>query len=87
MTGGGGSGHILVNYDRVSSVCMTGLSSGPGTAGLPVLVQQRFPSFTGPTLSLMRGDTPGRALVEPPICNRGTLLVRWPAMRSSSFVL
>ena len=31
--GAGGSGHILANYDRKSSVVMTGLSLGPRGSG------------------------------------------------------
>ena len=58
--GAGGSGHILVNYDRESSVFMTGLSFEPRGSGASTpwhRVGTR--SFAGPPLALEKGVRPG----------------------------
>ena len=86
--GAGGSGHILGNYDRESSVVMTGLSLGPrGSGAVNTVAASGNSSFAGPTLSLKNAHVLGRARVEPPINRRGGLRMRWPRIGSSSFVL
>ena len=56
--GAGGSGHILVNYDRESSVVMTGLSLGPrGSGAGNAVAASGDPSFAGPTLPLKRSTS------------------------------
>ena len=73
-TGQGVSGHILVNYDRESSVVMTGLSLGPmGSGAVNTVAASGDPSFAGPTLPLKNAHVLGRARVEPPINRRGGL--------------
>ena len=48
-----GSGHILVNYDRESSVVLTGLSLGPrGSGAVKTVAASGNPSFAGPPLAL-----------------------------------
>ena len=57
--GAGGSGHILVNYDRESSVVMTGLSLGPrGRGAVNTVVASGNPSFAGPPLALEKRARP-----------------------------
>ena len=86
--GAGGSGHILVNYDRESSVVMTGLSGGPrGSGAVNTVAAGGNPSFAGPTLPLKNALVLGRARVEPPINRRGGLRMRWPGIGSRSFVM
>ena len=86
--GAGGSGHILVNYDRESSVVMTGLSLGPrGSGAVNTMAGSGNPSFAGPTLPLKNAHVLGRARVEPPINRRGGLRMRWPGIGSKSFAL
>ena len=51
--GAGGSGHILVSYDREYSVDMTGLSLGPtGSGAVNTVASSGNPSFAGPPLVL-----------------------------------
>ena len=51
----GGSGHTQVNYDRESSVVMTGLFLGPrGSGAVNSVAASGDPSFAGPTLPLKR---------------------------------
>ena len=69
--GAGGSGHILVNYDRESSVVMTELYLAPCGSGTVNTV----------VVSV------GRAWVKPPINRRGRHRVKRPIMRSRRFVL
>ena len=53
--GAGGSGHILVNYDREASVVMTGLSLGPrGSGAVKAVAASGDPSFADPTLTVKR---------------------------------
>ena len=57
--GAGGSGHILVNYVRESSVVMTGLSLGPrGRGAVNTVVASGNPSFAGPPLALEKRVRP-----------------------------
>ena len=57
--GAGGSGHILVNYDRESSVVMTGLSLGPrGSGAVNTVAASGNPSFAGPPLALEKRARP-----------------------------
>ena len=56
--GAGGSGHILVNYDRETSVGTTGLSLGPrGSGAVNTVAASGDPSFGGPTLPLKNART------------------------------
>ena len=49
--GAGGSRHILVNYDRKSSVFITGLSLGPrGSGAVNTVAARGNPLFERPTL-------------------------------------
>ena len=62
----GGSGHILVNYDRESSVFMAGLSLAiRGSGAVNTVAACRKPPFAGPPLSLenrvRHGTSAGRA--------------------------
>ena len=58
--GAGGLGHILVNYDRESSVVMAGLSLGPRSSGaVNTVAASGNPSFAGPPLALQKGVRPG----------------------------
>ena len=55
----GGSGHFLVNYDRESSVVMTGLSLEPrGSGAVNTVAASGNPSFAGPTLALEKRVRP-----------------------------
>ena len=55
----GGSGHILVNYDRESSVFMMGLSLGTtGSSAVNTVAANVNPSFAGPPLALEKTRTP-----------------------------
>ena len=86
--GAGGSGHILVNYDRESSVVMAGLSLGPrGSRAVNTVATSGNPSFAGPTLPPKKAHFLGPARVEPPIYWRGGLGMRWPGIGIRSFVL
>ena len=54
--GAGGSGHILANYDRESSVVMTRLYHGPrGSGAVNTVAANGNPSYTGPPLALEKG--------------------------------
>ena len=56
--GAGGSGHILVNYDRESSVVMTGLSLGPrGSGAVNTVAASGNPSLSGPPLGTSKTRT------------------------------
>ena len=58
--GAGGSGHILVNYDRESSVLMTGLSLGPrGSGAVKTVAASGDPPFASPPLALENSVRPG----------------------------
>ena len=58
--GAGGSGHILANYDRESSVFMTGLSLGPrGSGAVNTVAGRGNPSFAGPPLAVEKGVRAG----------------------------
>ena len=60
--GAGGSGHILVNYDRESSVVMTGLSLGPrGSGAVNTVAARGNPSFAGPPLALDKRARPRKS--------------------------
>ena len=73
----GGSGHILVNYDRESSVVMTGLSLGPrGSGAGNTVAASGDSSFAGPMLRLKNAHVLERARVELPINRRGGLRMR-----------
>ena len=86
--GAGGSGHILVNYDRESPVIMTGLSLGPrGSGAVNTVVASGNPAFAGPTLPLKNAHVLGPARVEPPINRRGGLRMRWPGIGRKRLVL
>ena len=62
--GAGGSGHILVNYDRESSVVMTGLSLGPrGSGAVNTVAAIGNPPCAGPPLALEKGVRPGTSAV------------------------
>ena len=51
--GAGGSGHVLVSYDRESSVVMTGLSLGPrGSGAVKTVAASGNPSLAGPPMAL-----------------------------------
>ena len=57
--GAGGSGHILVNYDRESSIVMTGLSLGPrGSGAVNTVAANGNPSLAGPPLALEKRERP-----------------------------
>ena len=86
--GAGGSGHILVNYDRESSVVMTRLSFGPkGSGAVNTVAASGNPSFAGPMLSMKNAHVLGSARLEPPINRRGGLKMRWPGNGNRSCVL
>ena len=58
--GAEGSWHILVNYDRESSVFMTGLSLGPGGSGaVNTVAASGNPSFADPPLAREKGVSSG----------------------------
>ena len=53
--GAGGSGRVLVNNGRESSVFMTGLSLElRGSCAVSIVAAAGIPSVTGPKLSLLR---------------------------------
>ena len=57
--GAGGSGHILVNYDRESTLVMTGLSLGPrGSGAVNTVAASGNPSLAGPPLALEKRARP-----------------------------
>ena len=86
--GARGSGHIMVNYDRESSVVMMGLSPAPrGSGAVNTVAASGDPWFAGPTLPLKNAHVLDRAWVEPPINRRGRLSMRWPGIGSRIFVL
>ena len=60
----GGLGHILINYDRESSVFMTGLSFGPrGGGAVNTAAASRNPSFVRPPLALEKDARTGTSAV------------------------
>ena len=80
--GAGGSGHILVNYDRESSVVMTELSLGPrGSGAVNTVAASGNPSVAGPPLALEKLDRPRTSAYG------GGLGMRWLKIGSRSFVL
>ena len=62
--GAGGSGHILVNYDREASVVMTGLSlEARGNGAVNTVAASGNPSFAGPPLALEKRVRPRTSTV------------------------
>ena len=78
--GAGDSGHILVNYDRESSV-MTGQSLGPrGSCAINTVASSGKPSFAGPPLVLEKRVRPRTSAGGVADKERGELRMRWHGM-------
>ena len=86
--GAGGSGHILVNYDREYSLVMTKLSLGPrGSGAVSTEAASGNPSFAGPPLMLEKRARPRTSAGGATNIYARQLRMRWPGMCNRRFVL